>query len=205
MTSLKQHTAKLLGALLCAASISNAALAMPVVFGFDGFSDGTSMSNQYAGLQFSYATVLHTGASLNDSAFPPHSLHGVVLDDGGPIAIRFSAPVFSVGGYFTYLSGMTFSAYDSNDQLLATLVGAYASNAADGSGDTASRANEFLQIRNAAGLISRVTLTSDRNGGSFVLDDLTVDTGAAVAEPSPIALMAGALCAGLLLRRWRRS
>lgn len=205
MSNLKEQAARLLAGILCALAMSGPALAVPVVYGFDDLDDYTSLTTQYAGLSFSQAAVIKAGATLNESALPPHSLDGVLVDDGGPISIEFAAPVFSVGAYATYLNGLSFSAYGIDGQLLGSVSGAWNSNLADGSGDAGSSPNEFLQISSAAGLIARVTFASDPAGFSFVLDDLSVDAGATVPEPSSIALMAGALCAALLRRRSRRA
>ncbi|HEX8609962.1 MAG TPA: hypothetical protein VF800_01570 [Telluria sp.] len=206
MAKVKQHTMTLAVAALLAAAGPGLAIAGPVVHDFDRFADGTVLSSQYAGLSFSQATVLTAGASLNELAFPPRSLDGVVFDDGGPITITFLTPVLRIGGYFTYLSGLTVSAYDVNGVLLDTGSAAYAINLADGSGDPGSSPNEFVQVANAAGLISYVTLTSHAGGASFVVDDLTIEAGVAIPAPSTIALTFAGLCAALLVRfRLRRS
>ena len=205
MSTLKERAARLFAALLCAAAVSNGAQAIPMVYGFDELDDYTPLSTQYAGLSFNQAAVLKAGATLNESAFPPRSLDGAVVDDGGMITIDFSMPVYSVGAYFTYMNGLTFSAYDAGGMLLDTVTGAYLANLADGSGDAGSSPNEFLQISNAGGLIARVSFASDAAGYSLILDDLTVDAGTAIPEPSTGALMAAALCAALVYRRRRGS
>lgn len=201
---LAKRTVKLVaGAVLAAAT--GMAVAGQIVYNFDTFDDGTALTSQYAGLAFTQATAIKAGQSLNESGFPPRSGDGVAFDAEGPISIAFALPVFSVGAYFTYANGLTIAFYDSSDTLLAQLVSAYVSNAADGSGDSGSSPNEFLQYASAAGAISRVTVTSSSGGNSFVLDDLTVDTGAnAVPAPSTVALMTGVLLLGLRRRGWLR-
>lgn len=205
MSNLKERAVKLFAGILCAVALSGAAQAGPIVYGFDDQDDYTALDTQYAGLVFSQATVVKAGFTLNESALPPRSLDGVLLDDGGPITIDFTTPVFGVGAYFTYLNGLRFTAYDINGELIGSTAGTWTSNLADGSGDAGSNANEFLQVSSSAGLIARVTFASDPGGYSFVLDDLTVDTGSPVPEPSTLALMAGALCAALARRRSRRN
>ena len=166
------------------------ASAAPVVYPFDTFTDGTSITNQISGLTFAHTTVLTAGLSLNEFEFPPHSGDSVVFDDGGPTTIDFGIPVFSVGGYFTYVSGLTFSAYDSVNNLLGTDLASFVSNLAL-SGDVGSSPNEFLSVNDALGRITRVVITGASTGGSFTLDDLTVGAGNAVSEPPTIALVLG--------------
>lgn len=203
MIELSRMVSRLAAAALLAGALG-AASAAPVVYDFDSFADATVLSTEYAGLSFTHATVLKAGQSLNESAFPPRSLDGAVFDDGGPIGISFTTPVYSVGGYFTYLNGLEFAAYDSNDVLLGTATASYLTNLADGSGDPGSIPNEFLQLTSAGGLIARVTMTSIADGASFVLDDLTVDAGVRLPEPSSLALIAGLLGMGCLRRGWLR-
>jgi hypothetical protein len=203
--ALVKAAVKLVVVALSAAGVICSATAGPIVYNFDTFDDGTALTTQYAGLTFTQSTVLKAGQSLNETAYPPHSADGVVFDDGGPISIVFSTPVFSVGGYFNYSNGLSIAAYDSSDALLGELLGAFHTNLADGSGDPGSAPNEFLQFASAGGLISRITITSDSRGSSVVLDDLTVDDGAtSIPEPSSIALMAVVLAAGLRRRGWLR-
>lgn len=183
-----------------AAAATGSARAGPIVYDFDSFTDGTVLSSQYAGLSFSQATVLMAKGSLNDLAYPAHSSDGVVFDSGGPITITFFSPVFRVGGYFTYSSGLTVTAYDVDGVLLDTGIGAYGINLADGSGDPDSSSNEFLQVDSADGRISYITLTAHADGNSFVLDDLSVDATVAIPEPSTIALISVGLFAALRRR-----
>lgn len=176
------------------------ASATVITYSFDTFNDSTSLTNQYNGLNFSNATVLKSGFSLNEFSFPPHSGDGAVFDDGGPVVIRFSTPVQSVSGYFTYLEGLMLSAYDSSDHLLAVASAAYFTNLADGTGDPGSIANELLSVASAGDLISRVVIRSSNGGGSLVLDDLTTTSSVTVLpEPGTLLLM----LSGLVMV-WRR-
>ncbi|PIL38970.1 hypothetical protein CR103_14910 [Massilia psychrophila] len=195
---------KLLGAALLAAGIVCSATAGTIVYDFDTFDDDTPLATGYAGLTFTNAAVWKAGLSLNETAFSPHSADGVVLNIGGPITVVFLTPVFGVGGYFTYDSGLAIAIYDGRGALLGELSGAYANNLIDGSGDASSSPNEFLQFADVNGLIARITITSS-GGSTVVLDDLTVDDGAtSISEPSSIALMAGVIAAGLRRRGWLR-
>ena len=188
------------------AVIATPASAAVVVYDFDGLADSTSLTNQLAGpvLGFSNATVIKAGVSLNEAEFPPKSGDGVVFDDGGAISINFAAPVFSVSGYFTYASELSLRAFDSfNNQLGATVTSHYISNLAL-SGDAGSSANEPLSFADAGGAIARVEITGAIAGGSFVLDDLTVDSGNTVPEPQTLLLALALLGAGCLPRGWMR-
>ena len=181
----------------------NQASAAPIVYGFDTFADSASITNQIAGMTFTNTIVLKAGVSLNDAEFPPRSLDGVVSDNGGAITISFATPVFSVGGYFNYVAGLTFSAYDNSNNLLGTDLADFASNLAL-SGNLGSSPNELLSLSNAFGQIARVVITGDGLGGSFTMDDLTVDAGSTVPEPATLALLGLGLI-GLGLGRRARS
>lgn len=188
--------------LMCAAP----AWAAQVAYGFDTFADGAAITTQISGLTFVNATAIKAGVSLNELEFPPRSGDTVLFDDGAPIIINFAAPVFRVGGYFNYSAGLNFSAYDSLNQLLGFDASDFATNLAL-SGDAGSSPNEFLGFNSTSGRISRVVITGDVSGGSFTLDDLTVDAGTVnnVPEPATLALVLGMLGAGCVPRGWLRS
>jgi hypothetical protein len=188
-------------AFLCAAALASAN-ASAVSIDFETLADGAAVTNQFAGagLTFSNAISLKAGFSLNELEFPPHSGSVVVSDDGGPMTLLFSSPVTQVSAFFTYAAPLTLTAWDAFDAFLGSTLSAFSTNAAL-SGDPGSAPNEFLELARLASGISKLTVTGDAGGGSFVLDDLVVhpdgstDTGAGTA-----ALMAIAL-AGLLARR----
>lgn len=186
------------------AVIATPASAAVVVYDFDGLADSTPLINQLgAGLSFSHTTVLKAGVSLNDADFPPKSGDGVVFDDGGAISINFAAPVFSVGGYFTYITGLSLSAFDGASNLLGTVTSAFVANNVS-NGDPGSSPNELLSFADISGLIAKVVITGDIAGSSFVLDNLTVDNGNAVPEPQTLLLALALLGAGCLPRGWMR-
>lgn len=177
-----------------------------ITYDFDGIADGTALTGQYAGLHFAHATVLRAGISLNETAFPPHSGTGVVYDDGGAIEITFDTLASSVSGYFTYSEGLTFSAYDSADNLLRSVTATWLANQADGTGDAGSVPNELLAIDFGVDSIARIVIRGAADGASLVLDDLTVGTAAvAVPEPATLPLVALGLAALLARRRTRHS
>lgn len=185
------------------AVIATPASAAVVVYNFDGLADSTRIISQFSGLTFSNTVALKAGISLNDADFPPKSGDGVVFDDGGAISINFAAPVFSVGGHFTYISGLSLSAFDGASNLLGTVTSDFVANNVS-SGDPGSSPNELLSFADISGLIARVVITGDILGSSFVLDDLTVDNGNAVPEPQTLLLALALLGAGCLPRGWMR-
>jgi hypothetical protein len=194
---------KWVGAVVLALAASSGAYASTVVYDFDALVDGAQVTNQFAGLNFTQTTAVQAGISLNEFEFPPKSGDVVVFDDGGAITIEFASPVFSVGAFFTYVTGLSLSVYDSSNNLLTSGLSLFASNAAS-SGDAGSSPNEFISFADASGRISRFVITGALAGGSFTMDDLTVDAGTAVPEPSTVALVLGLLGLGALPGGWMR-
>jgi hypothetical protein len=167
---------------------------------FEGLGDGTSVTNQFSSILFSNAIVLTAGASLNEFEFPPNSGANVVFDNGGPVSITFGSPVSGVSGFFTYVTQLTITAYDSSDNIIGTLTSAFNDNTAL-SGDPGSQFNEFLSFSVVSG-ISRITISGDPAGGSFTLDDLTFTQSASeVPEPGSILLI---LTGGSVLLGFRK-
>lgn len=189
---------------LSAMLMSPLASATVITEGFDAFSDTEALTNQITGMTFTNASVLAAGFSLNESEFPPRSDFNVVFDDGGELTIDFDSPVFEVAGYFTYLTQVTLSAYDSSLNLVASDVSDFLTNLAL-SGDAGSTPNELLGVSSATG-ISRIVITGDPSGSSFVMDDLTVTTSQVVTVPEPgtIHLLLAAAAAAAIGRRWAK-
>lgn len=174
--------------------------AAPVVVNFEAFSDLQSLTNQVSGLSFSNTTVLAAGASLNEINFPPKSGSKVVVDLGGPITINFASSISSVGAFFTYSTGLTFSVYDADANLLGLDSSDFLSNTAT-SGAIGSAPNEFLGFTHSG--IRRVVIAGDVSGGSFTMDDLTFEPSTSVPEPGSLALALAGLIA--LSRRMQRN
>jgi hypothetical protein len=169
------------------------------VINFDSLADLTSVTTQFSGLTFGNTTVLTAGFSLNEFEFPPLSGMNVVFDDGGRMGIVFDTLQASVGGYFTYGTALTFTAYTAGGSVVGTDTSDFLSNLAL-SGDPGTLPNEFLGITSSDG-IQRITIEGDFFGGSFTLDNLTFEAAAApVPEPS-IPLLLGS---GLAHRHGRR-
>ena len=134
------------------------------VIDFDGLLDSEPVTNQFSGVTFTNATVLTAGLSLNEFDFPPVSGTNVVFDDGGAMTLNFAAPIDSFGGFFTYAEPLTLSAFDSSNNLLASVTSAFSSNLGT-AGDPGSSPNEFL-LASIAG-ISSVTITGDHGRRLF--------------------------------------
>lgn len=185
-------------AFLCAAALASAN-ASAVSIDFETLADGAAVTNQFAGVSFSNAIALKAGFSLNELDFPPRSGSVVISDDGGPMTLLFASPVTQVSAFFTYAMPLTLTAWDAFDVALGSILSLFSTNAAL-SGDPGSAPNEFLELVFASG-ITKLTVTGDAGGGSFVLDDLVFTPKALpVPEPATAALTAIAL-AGLLARR----
>ena len=152
---------------------------------FENLPDGTSVTNQYPGLLFSDATVLSAFLSLNEAEFPPHSGTNVVFDDGGPMLISFQSPAIDFSGYFTHLVPLTLVAYNGTNTV-SSISSIFANNLAL-SGDPGSSPNELISLSDPAGF-SSIVITGDPSGGSFTMDDVTVDF-APTTVPEPASLL----------------
>jgi hypothetical protein len=160
---------------------------------FEQFTDSQALTTQIPGLTFSNTSILTAGISLNELEFPPHSGTNVAFDSGGPIGIKFSSPVTSFSGYFTFTEPLSIVAYNAANSPVAQVTSPFSSNLAI-SGDPGSTPNEFLSVTSAGGFNS-VLLTGDPAGGSFVMDDISYVYSASASVPEPAFL----LLAGLLI------
>ena len=197
-----RRSAKVLGYIL--PIIANTCFAASL--NFDSLNDGDLVTNQFSaqGVTFQNAIALAAGISLNEFEFPPRSNSNVISDSNGPLSIIFSTPQPSIFAYFTYAEMITLNAYDATNTLLGSLSSAVgcASNALL-SGTAGCSPNELLTL-SGLGDISRVVITGNLAGGSFVLDDLDFPVGVTtgIPEPSTVAMLAGGL--GVLVLSMRR-
>lgn len=177
---------------------------MAATIDFEGFPDGTILTNQYPGVTFSNAIILTAGVSLNEFEFPPHSGVNVASDNGGLITVDFSTPIASFGGYFTYLEPLNVAAFDAGNNQVASAMSLFSNNLAclagpPCSGDPGSSPNEFIRVSFTSG-ISSITITGDPGGGSFTLDDATYTSTA--PEPNPfLSVLIGTVALFILCSR----
>jgi hypothetical protein len=185
----------LLVAVMCSAPSLYAQL---IQIDFEGLADGTPVTNQFPGVDFSDATVISAGISLNELEFPPHSGTNVVFDDGGPLALTFLTPALSFDGFFTYTTSLTIAPFDESNNALSVVSSAFSSNIVS----SGNSPNEELSASFAGG-ISRIVITGDPAGSSFTLDDVSINfapqTGPAVPEPSSVLLLSTGIALAYLL------
>lgn len=173
------------------------------VLDFESLFSLDSVTTQFPGVTFSNAAALTAGDSLNEVDFPPASGTNVVVDDGAAISISFDSLVSNFSGLFTYLVPVVLDAYDEFDNLVLSATSAFSDNT-NFFGEFGSAPNELLSLNYAAG-ISRVTISGDPFGYSFVMDDAKFVTAApalAVSAPDSISLF---LFGGVLLMLVLRS
>lgn len=183
------------------------AAADTVTLTFEGFPDSTSLTNQYANVTFTNATIITSGISLNEFELPPYSGTNVVFDDGGTISVSFASPITSFAAYFTYYEPLTLDGFNASNTEVASATSAYSINVGCDPpplgclGDPGSSPNELLQLSSPGGIVS-VSIIGDPLGDSLVMDDLTYSTSTTVPEPASIGLLALCVtCIGL----WKAS
>ncbi len=186
--------------LVVIALLSLSSPAAATVIDFETLSDLDSVTIQFPGLTFSNTTVATAGITLNEFEFPPRSGVNVVFDDGDAITIVFGSIQTSVGGFFNYVTGLTFTAFDAVNSVVGTDTSDFVSDLAL-SGDPGSSPNEFLGVTFAEG-IKKVTIQGDPAGDSFTLDDLTFTTRITAVPGLPTAVLIGLGLASLI--GWRR-
>jgi hypothetical protein len=191
--------------LICAAAVLPQLKAGVVSIDFEGYFDQTPITVQYPGLIFSNATIILSGTAggvLNELETPPHGGVGVAEDcvsfdagscvAGGPIVIDFLSPVSSFSGYFTYVVPLTLTGYDLSNNALPAVNSLFSGNLVS----SGNPPNEFLSVTYGPGM-SRIVITGSAEGGSFVMDGLSLTTIDSTATPEPS--MSVVMAAGLAL------
>jgi hypothetical protein len=181
------------------------ATAVPITYDFEEFEDSEAVTALLAPLgvtlTLTNAIALTTGISGNEFDFPPMSGNNTLFDGGGAITIAFSSAVTSLSGFFTYGAPLTLTAF-----LGGAEVGSVSSLFDENHGSSLNPSpNELIGLV-GLGLFDRVVIFGAGEGGTFTLDDLTVDVPeqtSSVPEPGTLTLVAlGA--AALFRRRARR-
>jgi hypothetical protein len=214
-------TASILTSQAQSPGIGNAPAVASEPITFEGWADGTVLTNQYPNVVFNDAVVLGPASlDLSDPntgqlwvPYPPHSGTNVIYNPSAPLILTFSTPVNFVNGYFTYADGLVMQAYDSNHDLLATAQGANLYNWVAAPSDPLPNPspNELIGVTLSSPVISSVVISSVDNTlgyGAFTADDISF-TGSVnlnpVPEPSSVILLGAALLAGGYLHGFRAS
>jgi hypothetical protein len=137
--------------------------------------------------------VLTAGSLLNEIDFPPRSGNNVLAHSSDPIEFIFSAPLVSVGAYFTYTSPLSLSTFTPGNVLIETKTSSGSSNLG---------LQELISFGGPVANIGFLRITGAPGGGSFTMDDLELEV---VPEPRLALPLVFVGIAGLLLRWQNRS
>jgi hypothetical protein len=165
----------------------------PVTLDFEDLEDSTVIGATYAdeGKTFQGGLAVKAGFTLFEQEFPPHSGTVAVLDDFMPVELTFTTPVGFFLAFFTYTVPLQLTAFSSSNVLVASVSSGSSNNTAL-SGEPGTAPNEELQLSSAAG-ISRIVITGDLAGNSFVMDDITFNAAVVVPEPGTIVCVLAVL------------
>jgi hypothetical protein len=160
---------------------ARSATAAPILIDFETLADFETVTTQFSadGVSFNGATALQAGAiggSLNDTDFPPFSGFTVIADLSGPIQIDFATGATFFGGHFTYAAPVTLTAY-AGAAVLGTVTSLLSEN-------YSGLQNELLEL-SVTTAMTHLIIEGSSFGGSFVLDDVFVET-AEQTDPNPI-------------------
>jgi hypothetical protein len=170
-------------------SFSSMAFAETFTIDFEQYPEFTQITNQYSGQYATFTNALQLVAPDYDYFdYPPTSGSGVITNDpSDPIQVNFSAPFWSVWGWYADPNGVTVTAYDGVGDVLDTFDGtpAYGFD------------SEFYVASSTP--IAYVTISDvDGSSDSMTMDDLSYAT----PEPGSFFLLgSGALGLVGMLRR----
>jgi hypothetical protein len=206
---------------LCASTIDSSSLSSPTfVITFDDLAGGnctlcgTPVTNQYAAVGVKFNNPSYPGQDTADTNLTygiPNASFGNALyvaqgghmydPPGQPFQILFSVPVWKVG--FDYASStdsfLRVDAYDSHNTLMESLI--YAG------GPTPIGLGGFAGLQESIAIgrldVSYHPYSDPQRTFNFSIDNLEFESAVAVPEPSTFGLIATAMLAGFLGRRWR--
>ena len=169
---------------------------------FEGLSDYTPVTNQYAPqyVTFSDAIAITAGFSLNEFDFPPRSGQNVLFNETQSMWLDFGLTTYDWSAYLTYASPVTVNAYDGDGNLVGTTGSLFSENFVS----SGNSPNELLALSIASGFSSLQITGGDPSGSSFVVDDMSYKTADAIPEPATLILF-GAGVLGLAIRRHKRT
>lgn len=185
--------------------------AAPILIDFESLSEG-QVDFTDSGAAFTGATILTAGTfSYNDIDFPPFS--GVnLVGAADPLRIAFDQGVSSVGGYFTYSTRLTMSAFSATGTLLSAATSRFDFNYRTNADQNPD--NEFMGVSALTEAIAYVTIAGFQGGELFAFDDLSFETieGGGGIDPNPVPepatvtlmLLGAAVAAGRQKLRARR-
>jgi hypothetical protein len=180
--------------LLVLASASPLAFADTYTINFEQYPEYTQITNQYAADGVTFTNALQLVAPFYDSSdYPPHSGSGVITNDpNDPIMAAFYPDVTDVSGWYTDGDGVTVTAYDDLDNVLATFNGAPVIGAD----------SEFV-LDNLANASSITISDVGGNPDFLTVDDLTFTQ---VPEPGSLLLLGTGVLGlvGTMRRKLRR-